>query len=111
MQLPMSDQLVITEKTSQARDVRAAVGSRYGAVLPAEGHLFDLAEPEDAVPAWKRWSTVLLRPPGLYATKPAGGGTTQQEAARDGPVRQLRAEVEVGSVSGANRFGGHGRRH
>ena len=48
----MSDQLVITEKTSQARDVRAAVGSRYGAVLPAEGHLFDLAEPEDAVPAW-----------------------------------------------------------
>ena len=70
----MSDQFVITEKTSQARDVRAAVGSRYGAVLPAEGHLFDLAEPEDAVPAWKRWSTILLRPDGLYATKPAGGG-------------------------------------
>ena len=69
-----SDQLVITEKTSQARDVRAAVGSHYGQVLPAEGHLFDLAEPEDAVPAWKRWSTVLLRPDGLYATKPALGG-------------------------------------
>jgi DNA topoisomerase-3 len=30
------------EKTSQAKDVRAAVRSRYGAVLPAEGHLFDL---------------------------------------------------------------------
>ena len=60
----MSDQLVITEKTSQARDVRAAVGSRYGQVLPAEGHLFDLVEPEDAVPAWKRWSAVLLRPDG-----------------------------------------------
>ena len=71
---PMSDQLVITEKTSQARDVRAAVGSRYGQVLPAEGHLLDLAEPEDAVPAWKRWSAVLLRPDGLYATKPATGG-------------------------------------
>ena len=67
-------QLVITEKTSQARDVRAAVGSRYGQVLPAEGHLFDLVEPEDAVPAWKRWSAVLLRPDGLYATKPALGG-------------------------------------
>ena len=71
--LPMS-QLVITEKTSQARDVRAAVGSCYGQVLPAEGHLFDLAEPEDVVPAWKHWSTVLLRPEGLYATKPASGG-------------------------------------
>jgi DNA topoisomerase-3 len=71
----MPDQLVITEKASQARDVRAAVGSRYGQVLPAEGHLFDLMEPEDAVPAWKRWSAVLLRPEGLYATKPALGGS------------------------------------
>src|SRR5204862_5891924 len=37
----MADQIVITEKTSQAKDVRAAVGSRYGDILPAEGHLFD----------------------------------------------------------------------
>jgi DNA topoisomerase III len=43
-------------------------------VLPAEGHLFDLAEPEDVVPAWKRWTPVLLRPDGLYGTKPASGG-------------------------------------
>src|SRR5664280_1644388 len=48
----MADQIVITEKTSQAKDVRAAVGSRYGDILPAEGHLFDLLEPEDVVPAW-----------------------------------------------------------
>ncbi len=34
-----ADQIVITEKTSQAKDVRAAIGSRYGIVLPAEGHL------------------------------------------------------------------------
>ena len=26
----MADQIVITEKSSQAKDVRAAVGSRYG---------------------------------------------------------------------------------
>jgi len=70
----MTDQIVITEKTSQAKDVRAAVGGRYGAILPAEGHLFDLVEPEEADPAWKRWSPVLLRPEGLYATKPARGG-------------------------------------
>ena len=58
----MTDQIVITEKSSQAKDVRAAVGSRYGAVLPAKGHLLDLCEPEDVNPAWKRWSSVLLRP-------------------------------------------------
>ena len=70
----MTHQIVITEKASQARDVRAAVGSRYGAVLAAEGHLLDLCEPEDANPAWKRWSTDLLKPDGLYGTKPASGG-------------------------------------
>ena len=70
----MTDQVVITEKSSQAKDVRAAVGSRYGAVLPAEGHLLDLCEPEDVNPAWKRWSAVLLRPDELYGTKPASGG-------------------------------------
>ena len=33
----MADQIVITEKTNQAKDVRAAVGSRYGdsLVIPA----------------------------------------------------------------------------
>ena len=70
----MADQFVITEKTSQAKDVRAAVGSRYGDILPAEGHLFDLLEPENVVPAWKRWSPILLRPDGLYDTCPAEGG-------------------------------------
>ena len=70
----MTHQIVITEKASQAKDVRAAVGSRYGAVLAAEGHLLDLCEPEDVNPAWKRWSTDLLKPDGLYGTKPATGG-------------------------------------
>ena len=70
----MTEQIVITEKSSQAKDIRAAVGLRYGTVLPAEGHLLDLCEPEDANPAWKRWSTELLKPEGLYGTKPATGG-------------------------------------
>jgi DNA topoisomerase-3 len=70
----MADQIVITEKSSQAKDVRAAVGSRYGDILPAEGHLLDLLEPEDVVPAWKRWSPILLRPDALYGTRPAEGG-------------------------------------
>src|SRR5438477_6463140 len=70
----MADQIVITEQSSQANDVRAAVGSRYGEMLPAEGHLLDLLEPEDVVPEWKRWSPILLRPEGLYGTRPAKGG-------------------------------------
>jgi DNA topoisomerase-3 len=82
----MSDQIVITEKASQARDVRAAVGGRYGAILPAEGHLLALLEPGDVVPEWKRWSAAtLLRPEGLYGLKPAHGGNkaTKLKAIRD----------------------------
>jgi DNA topoisomerase-3 len=81
----MHDQIVITEKSSQARDVRAAVGGRYGPVLAAEGHLFDLVEPEAVEPAWKRWTATLLRPEGLYGTKPAAGGNkaTKLRAIRD----------------------------
>jgi DNA topoisomerase-3 len=81
----MPDDLVITEKTSQAKDVRAAVGARFGAILPAEGHLLALREPEEVVPAWKRWAPLLLRPEGLYGTKPASGGNkaAKLQAIRD----------------------------
>ncbi|MCW8088480.1 DNA topoisomerase [Sabulicella glaciei] len=67
-------EIVITEKTSQAKDVQAAVGSRYGQILPAEGHLLTLEEPEDVNPEWKRWSPVLLKPERRYGFKPAKGG-------------------------------------
>ena len=92
----MADQIVITEKTSQAKDVRAAVGSRYGDVLPAEGHLFDLEEPEDAVPGWKRWSPILLRPDGLYATCPAAGGN---KASKLKAIREAKVNLSVRKYS------------
>ncbi len=66
--------LIITEKTSQAKDLAAALGSRFGKILPAEGHLLRLAEPDEIDPAWKRWSCALLKPDGLYPTRPAAGG-------------------------------------
>jgi len=66
--------LIITEKFSQAKDLRAALGGRFGQILPAEGHLLRLAEPEEVNAEWKRWSCVLLKPDGLYPTRPATGG-------------------------------------
>ncbi len=66
--------LIITEKTSQAKDLRAALGDRFGQILPAEGHLLRLAEPDEVDPGWKSWSCVLLKPDGLYPTKPAAQG-------------------------------------
>jgi len=99
----MADQIVITEKTSQAKDVRAAVGARYGAILPAEGHLIDLQEPEDADPAWKRWSAILLRPEGLYGTRPAVGGN---KAAKLAAIRQaLRSAKRVWLATDCDREG------
>ena len=99
----MADQIVITEKTSQAKDVRAAVGSRYGDILPAEGHLFDLVEPEDVVPEWKRWSPILLRPEGLYGTRPAEGGN---KAAKLKAIREaLRSAKRVWLATDCDREG------
>ena len=96
----MADQIVITEKFSQAKDVRAAVGSRYGAILPAEGQLL---EPEDVVPEWKRWSPVLLRPEGLYGTRPAQGGN---KAAKLKVIREaLRTAKRVWLATDCDREG------
>jgi DNA topoisomerase-3 len=66
--------LIITEKTSQARDLRAALGDRFGQILPAEGHLLRLAEPHEVNASWKSWACVLLKPDGLYPTRPASDG-------------------------------------
>src|SRR5215470_20162986 len=66
--------LIITEKTSQARDLRAALGDRFGQILPAEGHLLRLAEPHEVNASWKSWACVLLKPDGLYPTRPASEG-------------------------------------
>src|ERR1700716_3146648 len=66
--------LIITEKASQAKDLRAALGDRFGQILPAEGHLLRLAEPEEVNAEWTRWSCTLLKPDGLYPTRPAADG-------------------------------------
>ena len=77
--------VIIAEKGSQARDIRAAIGDRHGQVLPAEGHLLRLAEPEEVDPAWRRWSFALLKPEGLYPTRLDRGGN---KAAKLKAIRQ-----------------------
>src|SRR3954454_24221850 len=111
----MTDQIVITEKTSQAKDVRAAIGGRYGAILPAEGHLFDLVEPEEVSADWRRWPPVLLRPEGLYGTKPATGGNKapKLKAIRDALRQAKRVWLATdcgrgGGLVGPGDLGGYG---
>ena len=53
IRLPPMPIFIITEKTSQARDLRAALGERFGQILPAEGHLLRLAEPHEVEASWK----------------------------------------------------------
>ncbi len=63
--------IIITEKTSQKRDVQAAIGSNYGRIFPAEGHLLSLQEPQQVQSTWGRWSFDLLKPDDFYPTCPA----------------------------------------
>lgn len=66
--------VVICEKPSQARNVRDAIGNKYGTVLAARGHLFRLALPEEVNPEWGDWEKsayVVLRPAsGFYPFVP-----------------------------------------
>lgn len=62
--------IVIAEKNSQAQLYRSTVGSRYGQVLAASGHLFKLADPEEVNAVWKDWTVGILRPEnGFYPNK------------------------------------------
>ena len=62
--------IVICEKPSQAADIRAAVGTCYGEILPCQGHLLRLAEPEEVNPQWKSWGFDVLKPEEFYPTRP-----------------------------------------
>lgn len=62
--------LVICEKPSQARSIRAAVGSQYGEVLSAVGHILTLKEPNEVREEWAgAWAPGLLWPGGFYEKK------------------------------------------
>ena len=75
--------IVLCEKPSQARNVEAAIGGRFGQVFAARGHLLRLAEPHEVEERWKQWSYEVLRPPkGFYPLRPDSGGGKDQVLAR-----------------------------
>lgn len=79
--------IVIAEKSTQAKNIEAAVGNRYGTVMAAQGHLLELEEPEQVNPGWtwRAWSFELLRPEGGYYK------TTEPANAPDNAKRKLKA--------------------
>lgn len=81
--------IVLCEKPSQARNVQAAIGNRFGRVIGLRGHIIRLADPEEVDPAWSTWSFDLLRPAsGFYpfAEDRTGG--------KDKLLREIRNELQ-----------------
>lgn len=59
----MSRSLVIAEKPSQARNIKAAIGSEHGEVLSAVGHLLRPLLPHEHNPDWKKWQPLVFLQP------------------------------------------------
>ena len=98
----MAKALVITEKPSVARDIVQALGgfrkhdgyweSDDLVVTFAVGHLFELLEPEEIDPKYKRWTLADL--PVIPPTYPA-----QEEEGADGPHPHHREAARAGRTS------------
>ena len=89
----MSTDIVITEENPVRPETSVPLlATGMARSLPAEeGHLITLLEPEEVNSDWKRWSAVLLRPDGLYGTKPATGGN------KAGKLKAIRAAPPLGA--------------
>lgn len=74
----MSRSIVICEKPSQAENIRAAIGDTHGDVLPAQGHLFTLADPESYKDEWKAWQGFHLLLPDQFKKVPTKGETPER---------------------------------
>jgi DNA topoisomerase-3 len=103
--LPKS--LIITEKPSVARDIASALGgfreeggyyeSDAWVLTWAVGHLFELLEPEEIDPEYKRWTLANLPIiPDTFKTKPKAG---QSERVRT--IRKLIERDDVESIVNA----------
>ena len=87
--------IIICEKPSQAADVRKAVGTDYGRILPCEGHLLRLAEPKEVNEEWGPWGYEVLKPPAFYPWRPDGSGGKKKRLADIHAALRSAAEVTI----------------
>ncbi|WP_120497526.1 DNA topoisomerase [Kiloniella sp. EL199] len=97
--------IIITEKTSQKRDVQAAIGSKYGQILPAEGHLLSLQEPQQIESSWGRWSFDLLKPDDFYPTCPAPDASPSARSKLEAIAKALKTAERVIIATDCDREG------
>lgn len=70
--------VVICEKPSQAENLKSALGDRFGPILPAQGHLYTLAAPEEYRAEWKKWGFDLLQPETFKKVPTSGADRDRQ---------------------------------
>lgn len=76
--------IVICEKGTQAKAIQKAVGTKYGQVLPAQGHILTLKEPDETRPEWAgEWRPELLWPGKFYEKKPVAMTKAKLDAIRN----------------------------
>jgi DNA topoisomerase-3 len=90
--------IVICEKPNQAENIRAAIGDSHGQVLPAQGHLYTLADPEAYKPEWKQWQGFHLLHPDQFRKVPTKG----EDAARTAQADRKRVAIAK-AIKGASR--------
>ncbi|MBW3243396.1 hypothetical protein KUV57_12050 [Epibacterium sp. DP7N7-1] len=79
----MGSSIVICEKGTQAQAIKRAVGSKYGQVLPAQGHILTLKEPDDVREEWAGdWTAGLLWPGKFYEKQPVPETKAKLDAIR-----------------------------
>ncbi|MEY8802109.1 DNA topoisomerase [Leisingera sp. XS_AS12] len=79
----MSSSIVICEKGKQAQAIKRAVGSKFGQVLPAQGHILTLKEPDEVREEWAgKWRPGLLWPGRFYEKKPVPETKAKLDAIR-----------------------------
>lgn len=90
--------IVVCEKSSQAINIKAAIGTQYGPVLAASGHLYALAVPDHYRPEWADWHSYQVYRPTNWIKLPTEGN----DPADGKRIDALRAAIRDG-LAGADR--------
>lgn len=105
----MTRSIVICEKPSQAENIKTAIGAEHGEILPAQGHLFTLQDPEKYKAEWVSWQGFHLLHPDEFKKVPTRGEnedrTKQQDRRRDAIACALKGAQRVVIATDCDREG------